>query len=187
MVELSLHVLDIVQNSVEAEARTIRVSVRDSLDENVIHLNIEDDGKGMDPDLTVRVSDPFFTTRTTRKVGLGIPLLKQVAEASDGELTISSEIGKRTTVTARFHRDHVDRPPLGDMAATIAVALATNPGIRFVYQHEGPGGEFVFDSMEVQWVLGDVPVTDPAVVQWVKQYLRDRIKQAQGVDRFEVA
>ncbi len=180
MVELSLHVLDIIQNSVEAGARTVRVSVRESVDENAIHLTIEDDGKGMDPDLMVKVSDPFFTTRTTRKVGLGIPLLKQIAEASGGDLKISSQIGKRTMVSVRFRRDHVDRPPLGDMAVTVAVALATNPGIRFVYEHQGPAGEFVFDSMGVQRVLGDVPVTDPAVVQWVKQYLRDRIEQAQG-------
>ncbi|MDP2857538.1 MAG: ATP-binding protein [Bacillota bacterium] len=184
MVELSLHVLDLIENSVEAGAKTVRVSVRESPDENAIHLSIEDDGKGMDPDLAARVTDPFVTTRTTRKVGLGIPLLKQVAEASGGELRVSSEKGKGTTVVARFCRDHIDRPPLGDMAATIAVALATNPGSRFVYHQEGPGGAFEFDSAAVAEVLGDVPVTDPAVVQWVKQYLRERIEQAQGGGSF---
>ena len=180
MVELSLHVLDLIENSVEAGATTVWVSVRESLDLNAIFLSIEDDGRGMDPDLLERVTDPFVTTRTTRRVGLGIPLLKQVAEACGGELRISSEKGKGTTVVARFSRDHIDRPPIGDMAATVAVALATNPGTRFVYRHEGASGAFEFDSFEVARALGDVPVTDPAVVQWVKQYLRERIEQAQG-------
>jgi len=183
MVELSLHVLDLIENSTAAGATTVRVSVRENPGENAIHLTIEDDGRGIDPELLARVTDPFVTTRTTRKVGLGIPLMKQVAEACGGELSVSSEKGKGTTVVARFRRDHIDRPPLGDMAATIAIAMATNPGTRFVYRHEGAGGVFEFDSFEVARALGDVPVTDPAAFQWTKQYLRERIERAQGSER----
>jgi hypothetical protein len=163
-----------MENSMEAGASEVKVTVRNVSTEPEIVLVIEDNGRGMDPEFARRVIDPFVTTRTTRKVGLGIPLLLQTAQACGGDLLIESEKGRGTKVTASFRRDNIDRPPLGDMAQTISVALATNPGVRLVYSYQGSRGEFLLDSHELKERLGDVPVTDPAVVQWVKEYIKER-------------
>jgi len=180
MVELSLHVLDIVQNSIEAGATEVRVTVRDRPDERSIVLAVDDNGRGMDPEFVERVTDPFVTTRTTRKVGLGLPLLKQVAQASGGDMDIVSTKGKGTTVRAHFLRDNIDTPPLGDIPSSLAVAIATDPRVRFVYRYEGAKGAFEFDSFQVAELLGDVPVSEPSVVQWIKEYLKQKTREVSG-------
>jgi len=173
VVEISLHVLDLLENSIEAGARTVTVTVRDIPGEHLTTLEIIDDGRGMDAEFVRRVTDPFVTTRTTRPVGLGLPLLMQSAEASGGSLEISSAKGKGTRVFVTFQRENIDRPPLGDMAATMSVAIATNPGVRFRYVFHGKKESFIFDSAELETVLDGVPVSDPAVVQWIRKYIRE--------------
>lgn len=179
MVELSLHILDLIQNSVEAGARTVEVVVEDRPGDPEIKITIKDDGRGMSEDLCARAADPFVTTRKTRKVGLGLPLLKQVAQSCGGDISIESEPGKGTIVRAWFLRDNIDLPPLGDVGSSVAVAVATNPEIRFIYRHEG-ARQFMFDSAEIKQILGDVPVWEPTVVQWMKEYLRESIREARG-------
>ncbi|MCP4201487.1 MAG: ATP-binding protein [bacterium] len=139
MQDLSLHILDVVENSVAASAETIEISIVESTASDLLRLEIRDDGKGMDDEMRRKALDPFFTTRTTRRIGLGLPLLAQAARESGGSLELESAPGKGTTVRAEFQLSHPDRKPLGDMAATLGAILAGRPelDLRFEYERDG--------------------------------------------------
>ena len=137
-------------------------------------LRVEDDGRGMDADTLQRVRDPFYTTRTTRKVGMGIPLFRMAAEMTGGSLDIVSEPGKGTAVTASFSLSHIDRMPLGDMAGTVTALIRLNPGVDFVYRHTVDGRSFEMDTRELRAQLGDVPLSEPDVMEWIDGYLREQ-------------
>ena len=176
MRDLSLHILDIMQNSITAGARNIvtRVSACRKLDK--LTLSVEDDGCGMDEELLKRVTDPFATTRTTRKVGLGIPLFMESARRSGGTLTIVSVKGKGTTLTADFQISHIDRPPLGDLADTVRAAILSAPDREFKLQLENGSEDFTFDSRMVRQQLGEVPIIEFEVLAWIKDYIEEGIK-----------
>ena len=176
MRELSLNVLDVAQNSVTAGAALIEIVVRQSTAEKTLEIGIFDDGKGMTEEQVRAVRDPFFTTRTTRKVGLGVPLFKMAAEMTGGSLEIESAVGVGTKVRAFFHTDHVDFVPLGDMANTIVTLAAMNEAIRFLYRFEIDGRAFTFDTREIRAVLGDVPMNDPAIMNWMTAYINENIQ-----------
>ncbi len=180
MQDLSLHVLDLIQNCVEAGAGTVRISLDESGLDGVVALEVSDDGRGMSPELLARVKDPFTTTRTTRRVGMGIPLIQQAVQAAGGDLSMESREGHGTTIRAWFLRDHIDAPPLGDVAQSVAIAIATNPGVRFVYTHTAANGSFCVDSKQIAEFLAEVSISDPGVVAWLKQHLREGIKQVRG-------
>ncbi len=131
-----MHILDIVENSIDAKAANIKIRVNEDIEENLLTVEIEDDGRGMDEAMLKKALDPFFTTRTTRKVGLGLPLLAQSARESEGNLEIKSKAGKGTTVKATFRYDHPDRRPLGDMKSTLMTLIMSHPEIEFVYEHK---------------------------------------------------
>ena len=175
MRELALHILDIVENAIEANAHHIDLSVVENLDENRLTITVQDDGQGMDAEMVKRVRDPFFTTRSTRHVGLGIPLLAAAAERCDGELSIQSRPGKGTMITATFRHSHIDRAPLGDMTSTLMCILLR--GERFVlrYSHRILDGTseqtFELDSGQLLQELGDVPLSHPAVRRWLSEYI----------------
>ncbi len=171
MKDISLHVLDIMQNSIAAKGSLIRVNVLVKSENKMLEVVIEDNGCGMEEDLLARVTDPFSTTRTTRKVGLGIPLFKASAEQSGGSFDISSQKGFGTTVTARYQIDHIDRPPLGDMAGIITDMSAAYPKTEIQLLIESGNRQFVFNSREVSETLGEVPLTEFAVVQWMREYI----------------
>lgn len=173
MRELSLHVLDIVQNSIEAGAHTVEIAVREDEDEDLLTIEIADDGAGIPEDILGSVLDPFFTSRKTRKVGLGLPLFGEAARAAGGHLAIESGTGHGTNVRVAFKLSHIDRAPLGDMAETIALLVVCNPEVRFKYSHSRGEAAFRFDSGELEGALGEVPITSPAVVP----YLRDLIRR----------
>ena len=135
MREIALHLMDIAENSVAADSRNIRMDILEDLHTDLLKVSITDDGKGMDEETAKRVLDPFYTTRTTRKVGLGIPLLKLAAEMSEGGLTLESEAGKGTRVEARFRHSHIDRMPLGDAGMTMLTLLVSYPQIHWVFTH----------------------------------------------------
>ena len=174
MRELSLNILDIAQNSLSAGAGLVTLTVDEDSGADSLTLRVEDDGRGMDADTLQRVRDPFFTTRTTRKVGMGIPLFRMAAEMTGGSLDIVSEPGKGTAVTASFSLSHIDRMPLGDMAGTVTALIRLNPGVDFVYRHTVDGRSFEMDTRELRAQLGDVPLSEPDVMEWIDGYLREQ-------------
>ena len=174
MRELSLNILDIAQNSLSAGAGLVTLTVDEDSGADSLTLRVEDDGRGMDADTLQRVRDPFYTTRTTRKVGMGIPLFRMAAEMTGGSLDIVSEPGKGTAVTASFSLSHIDRMPLGDMAGTVTALIRLNPGVDFVYRHTVDGRSFEMDTRGLRAQLGDVPLSEPDVMEWIDGYLREQ-------------
>lgn len=176
MRDLSLHLLDLVQNSITAGASLIRIRL--SLDDNgLLTMTLADDGKGMAPSLLAAVTSPFATTRTTRKVGLGIPLMKENAEKTGGSFTLESEEGKGTTLTAVLDTRNIDCLPLGDLEGTLMSLMLTNPlQPEFLFEGQTPRGECSFDTREVRAVLGnDIPLNEPAVAGWLQEALKEEI------------
>lgn len=180
MKEISLNILDITHNSIKAKAETIKISIDEQKTENLLKIMIQDDGCGMDKEFLDAVTDPFVTTRTTRKVGLGIPLFKQSAEDAGGEFSISSEVGEGTTVCASFQIDHLDRMPIGDMSSTMVSLIQANDQVRYVYIHKTDRGEFVFDTDELHAQLGEVPLSEPMVLNWIEEYINENLEDIQG-------
>lgn len=173
MRELSLNVLDIAQNSVSAAATLIELVVCENRQTHDLMLGIYDNGKGMTQEQLDAVRDPFFTTRTTRKVGMGVPLFKMAAEMTGGSLTIESEVGVGTKVRAFFKTDHVDFTPLGDMTDTVVMLITMNLHIDFVYRYQVDEEVFVLDTRQLKEILGDVPLNDPGIAHWIKDYINE--------------
>ena len=173
MRELSLNILDIAQNSISAGASLITVEVSENTTDNTLLIGIYDNGKGMSEEQVKSVIDPFFTTRTTRKVGMGIPLFKMAAEQTGGSLEIKSELGVGTEVRAYFKTDSVDFTPLGDVASTIQMLITMNTDRDFVYKHIVNEKEFVCDTREIKEILGDVPLDTYEVSQWLKDFITE--------------
>lgn len=173
MRELALHVLDIVQNSLAAGARNIAVEVDEQLDRDLLTITIIDDGKGMDAATVAKVLDPFTTSRQTRRVGLGLSLFAAAARRCDGNLTIQSEPGRGTRVTARFRYSHIDRAPLGDIPGTIASLISLNPDREFSYSHRRGDSTLSLSTVTMRGQLGEVPLSHPDVFVFIRQYLQD--------------
>lgn len=173
MRELSLHITDIVQNSIVAGAKLVTVEISENTEKNLFEIVIGDNGKGMSEELVKKVSDPFTTSRTTRKVGLGIPLFKNAAEMTGGYLSIDSVLGEGTKVKATFAHDHIDRQPLGDIAGTMLATIVSHTDVDFYYKHSYNGKDFVFDTREVRAVLGDISFSEPDVYMWIKGCLEE--------------
>ncbi len=173
MREISLHILDIVQNSVVAGATKIDVTVCEDIASDKLTVKISDNGCGMTKEFLEKVVDPFTTKRTTRKVGLGIPLFKSAAEATGGSFDIESELGKGTCVKAVFGYSHIDRQPLGDMSETMLGLFTSYENINFVYKHSVDEKVFEVDTNEIKNVLGDVPFSAPEVYLWLSEFLTE--------------
>jgi len=171
MREIALHILDIVQNSIAAQASTVSVDIHEDTAGDVLRVSITDNGKGMSAETVAKVTDPFFTTRTTRKVGLGLPMLKQVALACDGGFEIDSEPGRGTKVSVSYRRSHIDRPPLGDMASTMLTILLGNEDVDYIYNHSSDGRVFSFESREMKELLEGVSFQTLEVYDWLKGFL----------------
>jgi hypothetical protein len=180
MRELSLNVLDIAQNSITAEASLITVEVIEDTRLHTLSIGIIDNGKGMSDEQLLSVRDPFFTTRTTRKVGMGIPLFKLAAEQTGGRFSINSALGKGTVVNALFKTDSVDFTPLGDMTSTVIMLVTMNTDRDFIYRHTLDGNEFVFDTREIKNILGDVPMDSPEITAWLREYIEENISNLYG-------
>ncbi len=178
MLELSLHILDIVNNSIKAEADLICISIEESVDDNLLTIEISDNGCGMDSQFLSRVTDPFQTTRTTRKVGMGLSLFKAAAKNADGDFVIHSEKNVGTTVKASFVYNHIDRQPLGDMAETIVTLISGNDTIDFVYSHIINQTKFVLDTREIKQILGeDISLGEPEIALWLKEYVHEGLSK----------
>ena len=173
MRELSLNILDIAQNSISAGASLITIEVSENITDYTLLIGIYDNGKGMSEEQVKSVIDPFYTTRTTRKVGMGIPLFKMAAEQTGGSLEIKSELGVGTEVRAYFKTDSVDFTPLGDVSSTIQMLITMNTDRDFVYKHIVNEKEFVCDTREIKAILGDVPLDTYEVSQWLKDFITE--------------
>ena len=181
MKELSLNVLDVTENSVKAGAKNIDVFLIE--DENgILTLTIGDNGCGMTPEVVKSVIDPFYTTRTTRKVGLGVPLLKMAAEQTGGCIDIKSEVGVGTTVTATFDTKSIDFTPIGDMVATMTTLIMGAPDRDFEYVHKKPGAEVTLSTTALREVLGDVSLGEPEIIAWIKDYLTEQYNNFGGTN-----
>ncbi|MDF2540880.1 MAG: Histidine kinase, gyrase and HSP90-like ATPase [Herbinix sp.] len=180
MTELSLNVLDVANNSVRANASLITISVRIHRETDELMIIIADNGCGMTREQLLRVEDPFFTTRTTRGVGLGVPFFKWAAESTGGSFLIESEEGKGTTVTASFGLMHIDRMPLGDMTSTMHTLITLNTQIDFLYTYQFDHKSFCLDTREFREVLGDVPLNAPEVSAYIKEYLEENHREVDG-------
>jgi hypothetical protein len=180
MKNLAYHILDIAENSFRAKAKKIIISVSESLKDDLYHICITDDGEGMDKDTLAKVSDPFFTSRTTRKVGLGIPLFQQNALQAGGSFDIQSTPGQGTKTIASFIHTHYDRPPTGDLAGTITSLAAIDPSVQLIYMHKTDIGEYVFDSLEIQQVLEGMPLNHPQVIKMLKEMINENLKEIEA-------
>lgn len=170
-----MHVLDVAENSVAAGAKLVHITLEADAARDLLALTIEDDGKGMDPQVAAQVTDPFYTTRTTRKVGLGLPLLRLAAEQTGGQMKVDSRLGEGTTVTAAFDTASIDCPPLGDMPGTVSLLVQGAPeGLEITYTRSTPKGGFRFDTRQVREILGpDVPLSSPDVAMWVRDFVAE--------------
>ena len=173
MLELSLHVLDIVNNSIKANAETVKIEIDEQIKKNLLTISIEDDGYGMDEEFLRNVKDPFRTTRTTRKVGMGLSLFEAAAVATGGWLKIESEKNVGTKVVATFTHDHIDRQPIGDMAQTILTLISGNESVDFLYHHIKDDKEFIFDTKEIKKILGDISFNNPEITLWLSEYIKE--------------
>jgi len=179
--ELSLHLLDIAENSIAAGAKNITITIREDTTADRLYLSVQDDGKGMDEEMVKKVTDPFVTTRTTRKVGLGIPLLKAAAEACNGWLKIHSKVGEGTLVEVEFQRSHIDRMPLGDIAGTFLTLLVGNPQIHWVFRYSVDQETFELDDQQIKQELQDVPLSDPLVLSYLRELLESNVRSLQSI------
>jgi hypothetical protein len=175
--DLSLHILDIAENSVNAEATEVEIRVEKDTESDTLSIEVRDNGRGMDPEFLKRIEDPFVTTRTTRKVGLGIPIFAQAARATGGSFEIESKRGEGTRVRAVFGLSHIDRQPMGDLAATLLSLMVGSPEIDFRYRQRIDSEEFALSSGEMREVLGDVPLCSPEVISYLKELLGDGTRE----------
>ncbi len=181
MKELSLNILDITENSVKAKATLVEIKITET--EETLTLNIIDNGTGMTPEVLNTVRDPFYTTRTTRKVGMGIPLLQFAAEQTGGRMDIESRHFEKhpddhgTAVTALFYKNHIDFTPLGDVISTITTLIQGHPDVDFLFTHIGAGYSVELDTRAIREVLEGVPLDTYDVLVWIKENLTEQYKQ----------
>ncbi len=171
MKELSLHLLDLVQNSIEAGASKIEIKIIEDFTADVLLMEVSDNGRGMSQEQITRVLDPFYTTRTTRHIGLGLPLLLEACRRCDGNLEISSQMGRGTTVQATFKYSHIDRAPLGDIPSVLMTVLFSEKTVDWIYIHKVNEEEFRLESSDIRKELVDIPITHPKVRNWLFDFL----------------
>ena len=177
MEDLSLHILDIVENAISAKAKRIDILVMEEPKEDRLEIEIKDDGIGMDEEVSRKAIDPFFTTRTSRRVGLGLSLMAQAAQEAGGVLRIESELEKGTKVTATFQYHHIDRKPLGNMVETMTMLILGNPELSISYIHKKEGNSYTLSSQWLKERFKNRSLTDPEVIQWLRKHLKEGLAQ----------
>lgn len=184
MKELSLNILDIAMNSVRAGAKNVGIKIDET--DKLLVFTVSDDGKGMSEEFLKRASDPFCTTRTTRNVGMGLPLLKLAAQQTGGDTEIKSisedddRVNHGTVIKAFFYKNTVDFTPLGDIVSTLVTLIQGSPDIHWTFNHKKGGGDVSLDTAELENVLGDVPLDTPDVLVWIKEYLTEQYDSLPG-------
>lgn len=185
MKEIVLHILDLAENSISAGAKNIQVDICEDLDTDQLSISLADDGRGMDAETVRKVVDPFYTGRTTRKVGLGIPLLKEAAEACNGGMTIQSQPGTGTKILVTFQHSHIDRMPLGNLNETFRELTVAHPEIHWIDRYTARKGAvertFEFDDQPVKDILVDLPLSHPDVLAALHDMLEEGLSEAQSI------
>lgn len=182
MKEIALHLLDLAENSVAAQASQIKIQILHDLRADRLKLSLQDNGRGMSPDMVQQVSDPFFTSRTTRKVGLGIPLLKAAAQACNGDLIIQSELGQGTRIDVDFQHSHIDRMPLGNLPETMLTLIVAHPEVNWLLDYEATSANqtnskrFIFDDQPVKEILDGVSLCEPEVLGYLRNALTQGVR-----------
>ncbi|MFW6022687.1 MAG: ATP-binding protein [Halanaerobiaceae bacterium] len=182
MRELSLHILDIVQNSISAGADNIEIVINEDIENNLFTIKIIDDGSGIEKEKLKKITDPFVTSRVTREVGLGLSFFQEAARQCDGKMEIDSVVGEGTEVRAYFQYDHIDRAPLGDIRGTLTSLVSLNPDVDFKYKHKYRDREFVFDTGDVKKELEDIKINQPEVMKWIREFLEEGLEDLYGGD-----
>ena len=177
MLELSLHILDIAENSIRAGAKLIQITVTEDSVSDRLTIQFKDDGAGMTEDILEKVLDPFYTTKKVRRFGLGLPMLSEAARAAGGSFDIQSKKGIGTTVTADFKRSHIDRQPFGNIADTLITLIAGNPEIDFLYRHLVNGRIFEFETAVIKKEIDDVPINHVDVMSFVRQLIEEGLEE----------
>jgi len=184
MEDLSLHILDIAENSIDAGAAKVEIEIIINKNADRLILNIRDNGRGMDEDTIKMARDPFFSTKTERKkkFGLGIPLLAQSAEECNGRFTINSELGKGTAIKAEFRLSHIDMKPIGDIGSTMTVLIGGHPDRDFSLSYEENGFSYKLETRELKNELGDVPINLPDVLKLIREDINSAIKKTHSLE-----
>jgi anti-sigma regulatory factor (Ser/Thr protein kinase) len=178
--DLSLHVLDIVENSITAGANKVKITVSENNKDDKLILEIQDNGTGINKEKLANVTDPFYTTKESKNIGLGLAMLAQAAKQSNGNLEISSRKGQGTIITATFMYSHIDRKPIGNMTETlITLIMSKGMDIDLIYEHHKNDRNFIFDTEEIKKELRDVPINDPEVIEFLKENLTQHFKELQ--------
>jgi signal transduction histidine kinase len=185
MRELALHILDLVQNAIEAQASRVELCIDEDCAKDVLTIRVLDNGRGMSAEMVKTALDPFVTTRLTRRIGLGLALLDMSTSRSGGYMEIESEPGRGTKIKASYQYSHFDRPPLGNMAATIQTLITLNPQLDFSYHHTVMKRAFSVETRELAAAIGDIPFTQPEIIEWLKEYLAAGIANLYGGEQFE--
>jgi anti-sigma regulatory factor (Ser/Thr protein kinase) len=181
MEDLSLHILDVVENSTRAGADEIEISLLEDTGKDLLEIVIRDNGRGMEPEMLERATDPFVTSRTTRRVGLGMPMLAQAAREAGGEFKVMSEPGKGTEVRATFQASHIDRKPLGDISSTLITLIAGNPHVDFIFASHLNGEETLVDTRVIRAELnGAATMNHPAVLKFIRALFSKDRQDAEG-------
>ena len=175
MPEISLNILDVAQNSISAGSCLTEIDINIDIAANTLEVIIDDDGHGMTAEQAEKVVDPFFTTRTTRKVGLGLPFLKMAAEYTDGHFKMDSAPGKGTRITAVFGLAHIDRMPIGDIAGTMISLIGLNPDLDFIFRYSVDKNTFILDTREIRQVLEGAPLYEPEVLNFISEFINENI------------
>lgn len=180
MLELSLHILDIVENSTRAGAKTVFITLREDTSRDTLFLEIQDNGSGMTEAVLKKATDPFFTTKTVRHVGLGLPMFSQAAEKASGRVVVKSQRGKGTRVAAEFKLSHIDRQPLGDIASTLVSLIAGNSTVEFIYRHQHNDREYLLDTRVIKKEIENIPINHAEVLHFIKAHIQEGLKEIEA-------
>ncbi len=175
MQDMSMYCLDIVMNSIKAQATEIKITLIDSKEEDVLSLRIEDNGCGMSEAMQARVCDPFFTTRTTRKVGLGVAFFKSMAMQCEGNFELSSKENVGTMIYSSVKKSHWDAPPLGNMPETLITLIQAKENIHYIFSYQSDKGLFILDTEEIKVILDGVSLLEPSILIWIKEYVSEQL------------
>ena len=178
MQDLAMQIMEIMQNSISAHASAITLQFTDSMKDNRITFKISDNGSGMSEDTVKKITNPFITSRMTRKIGMGLAFLKQTCDQCDGSLEIVSRLQKGTAVTAVLRRDCIDTPPTGDLGELMMECIQANEKIAYRFEYRSDQGCFSFDTDSVVKELDGVSICEPNILLWIKEFVNQGIQQA---------
>jgi hypothetical protein len=177
MLELAEHILDIAENSIRAGAGTVEIIINEDSAKDLLTIEINDNGSGMTKEEIKKVEDPFYTTKTVRRVGLGIPLLADAAKMAGGSLRLKSAKGKGPKLTATFALSHLDRQPMGNITTTMLTLIAGNSGVDFIYKHRHSDRRFTLDTRQIRKEIEDVPINHPEIIKYIRGVIDEGLRE----------